>query len=59
MPALLGLGNVRLSGFVIDTEMRLLFARYVGGKLSRGELNAEVLIMAGLHPYRAESGSDR
>lgn len=44
-----GVGSVRLSGFVITAEMQALFTRYVGGELTRDELNAEVLAMADRH----------
>ena len=41
-------GSVRLEGFVLDDAAERLFARYVAGALSREELNAEVLKLAGV-----------
>jgi tellurite resistance protein len=38
--------SVALEGFVLDDEAEALFARYVGGELSRDELNAAVLSLA-------------
>lgn len=38
--------SIALEGFVLDDEAEALFARYVGGELSRDELNAAVLSLA-------------
>lgn len=44
-----GRASVRLEGFVLDEASEALFARYVAGDLTREELNAEVLHLAGVH----------
>lgn len=44
-----GRASVRLEGFVLDETSEALFARYVAGELTRAELNAEVLRLAGVH----------
>lgn len=41
--------SVRLEGFVLDEEAEKLFSRYVAGELSRPELNAAVMTLAGVH----------
>lgn len=42
-------GSVRLEGFILDGSAEALFARYVDGEISREQLNAEVLKLAGVN----------
>ena len=48
--------SMQLSGFELDDETQALNARYVDGELTREELTAAILALAGVHrPDRSRS----
>lgn len=42
-----GRGSVRLEGFILSDQAESLFAQYINGDLTRQQLNAAVLKLAG------------
>lgn len=48
--------SVRLSGFIISAEGEALFAQYVAGELTNGELNRAILTLGKARTPEADEG---